>query len=69
MNQENTGLSLLEKGKRSILSMVFSRLGLILLLLLFQIALIIGIFCWFEEFIPHIYGIAMVFSVAMVLYL
>ena len=63
------GISLVKKGKKGILSLVFSRLGLILLLLLLQVALMIAAFCWFEEFLPHIYGAAIAFSAGMVLYL
>ena len=71
MNQDkdNFGMSLIKKGKKGIFSLVFSRLGLILILLIIQIVLLVSIFCWFEEFIPHIYGIATVFSLGMVVYL
>ncbi len=69
MNPDNQGISLINKGKKSILSLVFSRLGLILLLLLLQVALMIAAFCWCEEFLPQIYGFAVAFSAAMVLYL
>ena len=69
MNQENSGISLIQKGKKGFLSLIFSRLGLILLLLILQVALLIAVFCWFEEFLPHIYGAAVLFSAGMVLYL
>ena len=69
MNQDNSGLSLIKKGKKGFLSLIFSRLGLILILLIIQILMMVAIFIWFEEFLPHIYGAAIVFSVGMVLYL
>ena len=69
MNLDNPGISLIDKGKKGILSLVFSRLGLILLLLILQVALMIAAFCWCEEFLPHIYGAAVIFSAGMVLYL
>ena len=71
MNETNEqgGISLLTKSKKGFLSLIFSRLGLILALLLLQIVLLVCIFCWFEEFLPHIYGGSIVFSVVMVLYL
>ena len=71
MNQEttNSGISLIKKGKKSILSLVFSRLGLILILLVVQVALLITVFCWFEEFWPHFYSVSLIFAVGMVLYL
>ncbi len=67
--KENTGISLLKKGKKGIISAIFSRLGLILALLLLQIFFLFTVFKWFEGFLPHIYGGAIVFSAVMVLYL
>lgn len=64
-----TGLRLLEKGKQGIFRMIFSRSGLILLLLAVQILFLFSIFHWFEAFLPHIYGGVVVFTVFMVLYL
>ena len=62
-------MSLLDKGKKSILSAVFSRLGLILVLLILQVVLMFCVFHWFEEFLPHIYGGSILFSAGMILYL
>ena len=66
---KETGLRLLEKGKQSIFKMIFSRSGLILVLMAIQILVLVGIFHWFEAFLPHIYGGAIIFTVFMVLYL
>ena len=63
------GLRLLEKGRRSIFRMIFSRSGLVLALLAIQILFLFCIFHWFEGFLPHIYGGVVVFTVFMVLYL
>ena len=52
---ESKGLSLLKKGQKGIVHMVFSRLGLIVLLLAIQVLLLFSIFQWFEEFLPHIF--------------
>lgn len=68
-NEQNKGLNLLKKGKKGIVHAIFSRAGLILLLLLFHIVLMFGLFHWFENFLPHIYGGTFVFTVVMVLYL
>lgn len=68
-NTENAGISLLEKGKRGFSRIIFSRLGLILLLLVLQVLVLFGIFHWFEAFLPHIYGGAVIFTVCMILYL
>lgn len=67
--KENAGLSLLKKGQKGIMRAVFSRLGLILVLLAVQVLFLFSIFQWFEEFLPHIYGGTVVFTVGMVLYL
>lgn len=64
---KNKGLTLLKKGQKGILHAVFSRFGLILLLLMIQVLILFGIFQWFEEFLPHIFGGTVVFSVVMVI--
>ena len=66
---KETGLRLLEKGKRGIFQMIFSRSGLILVLLAIQVLFLFSIFHWFEAFLPHIYGGVVIFTVFMVLYL
>ncbi|WP_156354084.1 cardiolipin synthase [Blautia glucerasea] len=48
---------------------MFSRSGLILVLLVVQVLFLFSIFHWFEEFLPHIYGGVVIFTVFMVLYL
>ena len=60
---------LLAKGKQSFFRMIFSRTGLILVLLAIQVLFFLSIFICFEEFIPHIYGIVIFFTLFMVLYL
>lgn len=69
MQTENKGLTLLRKGKRGILNTIFSRMGLVLLLLAVQIAFLIGIFLRFEKFLPHIMGGTVFVSVIIVLYI
>lgn len=66
---KETGLRLLKKGKQSIFRMIFSRSGLIIALLAVQVLFLFTIFHWFEEFLPHIYGGVVIFTVFMVLYL
>lgn len=67
--EENKGLSLLKKGQKGLIHAIFSRMGLILLLLLFEIFILFGIFNWFEKFLPHIWGGTVIFTAGMVLYL
>lgn len=49
--------------------MIFSRSGLIIALLAVQVLFLFTVFHWFEEFLPHIYGGVVIFTVFMVLYL
>lgn len=65
----NKGLSLLKAGRKGLFSIVFSRMAIILLLLVLQVWLLFSAFCWFEDFLPHIFGGTILFSVIMVLYL
>lgn len=70
MNEEpKQGLTLLKKGQKGLIQVIFSRLGLIVLLLAFHIFLMFGAFHWFGEFLPHIYGGTLLFTASMVLYL
>lgn len=68
-DSKETGLHLLEKGRQGVFRIVFSRSGLILVLLAMQVLFLFCIFHRFEEFLPHIYGGVVIFTVFMVLYL
>lgn len=67
--KERSVMRLLQKGKRSLISSVFSRMGLIVALLLLQLGLLFCIFFWFSEFIPHLFGSTMVFNALIVMLL
>ena len=66
--KENSGIRVLKKGRNGILSAIFSRFGLILLLLAIQVVFLIVIFRWFEAWVPHIYGGSILFTVGLTLY-
>lgn len=68
-NEENTGMYLLKKGKKGLVSVVFSRLGLILALFLIHVFFLLCAFKFFGQFLPHILGSTVVFIIIMVLYL
>ncbi len=68
-NEESTGMYLLKKGKKGLISLVFSRLGLILVLFLIQVFFLLCAFWWFSEFLPHIMGSTAVFTIIMIVYL
>ena len=64
-NDNNAGLRLLQKGKQSIFKMIFSRTGVILALLAVQVLFLLAIFSWFHDFLPHIYGGVILFTLFM----
>ncbi len=64
---KNKGLNLLKKGQKGIVHAIFSRFGLILLLLIVQVFILFNIFQRFKEFLPHIFGGAVLFTFVMVI--
>ena len=66
---KDKGLNLLKKGQKGIVHAIFSRFGLMLLLLVIQFLMLFSIFQWFEEFLPHIMGGTALFTIVMVIYL
>lgn len=67
--EESKGLSLLKKGKKGLVHAIFSRLGIIIVLLLLQLLSLIGVFQWFGRYLPHLLGLEILFVFVMVLYL
>lgn len=66
---KDMGLNLLKKGQKGILHAIFSRFGIILLLLVTQVLILFGFFQWFGEFLPHYFGGTVLLTVSMVVYL
>ena len=66
---ENQGLKLLRKGQKGIVHAIFSRTGLIFVLLLINFGLLFSAFYWFSGMLPHFYGIAILFIIGVVIYL
>lgn len=50
---KNKGLNLLKKGQKGIVHAIFSRFGLVLMLLILQVLILLSIFQWFEPKIPN----------------
>ncbi len=69
MNLSDNGLSLLKKGQKGFFYAVFSRVGVMMVLLVLQVFFLFSVFHWFAQFMPHILGSTAVFTVFMVLYL
>ena len=63
------GLTLLKKGQKGIIHAIFSRFGLVLVLLILQVLILFGLFQWFEEYLPHIFSIVFTYSLIILFYL
>lgn len=68
-DHESPELNLLHRGRARLLRALFSRMGLIVLLLLFQVAAIFLLWHLCAEYTPHIYAVVTVLSVVVVFYL
>ncbi len=69
MDTEEIGMHLLKRGKQGLVHIIFSRLGLILLMFIVQVLFLLGLFYWFRNFRPHVMGSSIVFVIIMVIYL
>ncbi len=69
LDNQTSGIRLLKKGQKGVFKMLFSRTGIILLLLIINISILFAAFAWFEDFLPHFYGGSAVFTVCMVVFL
>ena len=68
-SQDKRGLRLLKKGRRGLLRAVFSRAGLITILMLMQVLLVIYLFGSLRDYLPHYVTLSGAFSAVMALYL
>lgn len=68
-NSDEDIIRLIPQRKKGILKLVFSRLFIIVLLILMQIGIIISIYNFFIEFFPHIDFLLSVFTIVMIFYL
>ena len=63
------GLSLLKKGKKGLMRVVFSRAGIVTILLLIQFGFLITLGLRFSEFLPHMFGSSVIISFTMALFM
>ena len=66
---EDGGLRLLKKGQKGIVHAIFSRFGLMLLLMLLQVGVLWSVFRWFGGLLPHYFGGSVAMSAFMVVYI
>lgn len=69
MEKENVGMRLLHKGKKGILYTVFSRIGIMVLLMLLQFCAMFAVMVRFQKLLPYAAGGRGIFIVVMVIYL
>lgn len=62
METKNEGMSLLNKGKKNIFSLIFSRLGLIVVLLVIQLWMILSVFIHFKDYSQYYFLVNAVLS-------
>ena len=62
-------IRLLKQSRQGLVRLLFSRTGVITAVLLVQIGLMVAFFWGFEQFLPHFFGVYLLFSGFMVLYL
>lgn len=66
---EDGSLRLLKKGQKGIVHAIFSRFGLVLLLMLLQVGVLWSVFRWFGGLLPHYFGGSVAMSAFMVVYI
>ncbi len=66
--RDSMGLRLLKK-RSGVKNLLFSRITIILLLLLLNVAFLVALFLWFEDYIAHYYGATALIALVMVLHL
>lgn len=69
MKQDSKPITLLKRRKKGLFKLIFSRLFIFIILIIFQLVLFMGLYGIFYEYIPHFTVIQSVFSLFMVLYL
>ena len=65
-DEGSEGLSLLKKGQKGLWAILFSRLGVILLLFLLQVFFLFAALRWFASFLPHLFAVSLLLDVVMV---
>lgn len=60
---------LLKKGKKGLLQFIFSRIGIVMLLLILQVGALLLLFFKFRHFFPHYYTFSAILAVGMAIYI
>ena len=65
----SNGITLLKKGKKGLAHMIFSRFGIVLLLLIIQVVLLLALFFRFRQLAPHYLWLSTLFNLTMIVVL
>lgn len=68
-NNNEKIMSLIDKGKQGLLRLVFSRLGLIVLLLLIKIWFVISLLIYFRDYSPYYFTVNAILSISISLFI
>ncbi len=66
---EDGGIRLLKKGQSGLVHAIFSRFGLVLVLLLLQVGALFSLVRWFNGLLPHYVGGSILSTAIMMVYL
>ena len=66
---EDGGIRLLRRGQKGLIHAIFSRFGLVLVLLALQIGALFSLLRWFSSLLPHYLGGTLLVTAAMMVYL
>ena len=61
----SNGLHLLKRGKKGLFSIIFSRAGIVILLLLFQVLILFGVVARLQDYMPHYVVFSTVLNLVM----
>ena len=67
--QNNEGMTLLKRSKQNLLKVIFSRTGLVLLMLMVQVLLMLSVYTWFNDFMLEYLGGSGILAVTVGLYI
>ena len=66
---EDGGIRLLRKGQKGLIHAIFSRFGLVLVLLVLQFGALFSLMRWFSDLLPHYLGGTLLVTAVMMVYL
>ena len=65
---EDGSIRLLRKGQKGLIHAIFSRFGLVLVLLVLQFGALFSLMRWFSNLLPHYLGGTLLVTAAMMVY-